>query len=115
MSDMSSALIRLGRLMELQGISSARAGMATGTVSKRKSKGATGGGGAATAAMETGTPPEDFSARRQGGATVIRIEVDDLGDVFDPIGFKSECGRQVKWSGWCRLCQVCNSHSTRPM
>ena len=87
---MSSALIRLGRLMELQGISSSRAGAATGTVSKRKSKGATGGGGAATAATEAGTPPEDFGARRQGGATVIRIETDDLSDVFDPVGFKSE-------------------------
>ena len=87
---MSSALIRLGRLMELQGIASSRAGAATGTVSKRKSKGATGGGGAATAATEAGTSPEDFGARRQGGATVIRIEADDLGDVFDPIGFKSE-------------------------
>jgi len=80
---MSSALIRLGRLMELQGIAPSRAGAATGSVSKRKSKGATGGGGAATAATEAGTSPEDFGTRRQGGATVIRIEADDLGDVFD--------------------------------
>ena len=76
MSDMSSALIRLGRLMELQGITPSRVGAATGTVSKRKSKGATGGCGAAAAATEAGTPPEDFGARRQGGATVIRIGTD---------------------------------------
>jgi hypothetical protein len=68
---MSSALVRLGRLMELQGIASSRAGAATGAVSKRKSKGATGGGDAATAATEAGTPPDDFGARRQGGATVF--------------------------------------------
>ena len=79
---MSSALIRLGRLMELQGISSSRAGAAAGTVSKRKSKGATGGGGAATAAPEAGTSPEDFGSRRQGGATVIRIEAGDLGEAI---------------------------------
>ena len=79
--------------MEIQGLASSRAAAATGAVSKRKSKGATGGGGAATAAPEAGTSPEDFGSRRQGGATVIRIEVGDLGDVFDPVGFNSECNR----------------------
>ena len=87
---MSSALTRLGRLMEIQGLASSRAAAATGTGGKRRSKGATGGGGAATAAPEAGTSPEDFGSRRQGGATVIRIEADDLGDVFDPVGFNSE-------------------------
>ena len=85
---MSSALTRLGRLMEIQGLVSSRA--AAGAGAKRRSKGATGGGGAATAAPEAGTSPEDFGSRRQGGATIIRIEADDLGDVFDPVGFKSE-------------------------
>ena len=90
MSDMSSALTRLGRLMEIQGLASSRAAAATGTGGKRRSKGATGGGAAATAAPEAGTSSEDFGSRRQGGATIIRIETDDLGDVFDPVGFKSE-------------------------
>jgi len=84
MPGMSSALIRLGRLMELQGMSPSRAGAAAETVSKRRSKSAPGGGGAAAAATEVGTPPEDFGARRIGGATVIRIETGDLSDVFDP-------------------------------
>ena len=90
---MSSALIRLGRLMELQGMiapSRARAGAVAETVSKRKSKGSSGGGGALAAATEAGTPPEDFGARRIGGATVIRSETDDLGGVFDPTGLNSE-------------------------
>ena len=89
MSDMSSALIRLGRLMELQGIASSRADAATGTVGKRKSK-PTGGGGAAASPAEAGTSPEVFGARRYGGATVVRIETEDLSDVFDPTGFKDE-------------------------
>ena len=69
MSDMSSALIRLGRLMELQGIASSRAGAAAETVTKRKSKGASGDGGATATAAETGTPPQVFGARRIGGQT----------------------------------------------
>ena len=87
---MSSALTRLGWLMEIQGLASSRAAAATGTGAKRRSKGATGGGGAATAAPEAGASPEDFGSRRQGGATIIRIETGDLGGVFDPVGFKSE-------------------------
>ena len=76
--------------MEIQGLASSRAAAATGTGGKRRRKGATGGGGAAPAAPEAGTSLEDFGSRRQGGATIIRIEADDLGDVFDPVGFKSE-------------------------
>ena len=77
---MSSALIRLGRLMELQGMaSSSRAGAAAETVSKRKSKGASGGGGASATAAETGAPPQGFGARRIGGQTVLQIAADDLG------------------------------------
>ena len=89
MSDMASSLIRLGRLMELQGIASSRADAATSTVGKRKSK-PTGGGGAAASPAETGTSPEVFGARRYGGAKVVRIETEDLSDVFDPTGFKDE-------------------------
>ena len=71
MSDMSSTLIRLGRLMELQGIgSSSRAGAAAETVSKRKSKS---GGGATATAAEAGLPPKGFDARRIGGQKVLRI------------------------------------------
>ena len=71
---MPSALIRLGRLMELQGIApSRRAGAAAETVTKRKSKGAShgasGGGGATATAADTGTPPQVFCARRIGGQT----------------------------------------------
>ena len=91
MPDMSSALIRLGRLMELQGIApSPRAGAAAETVTKRKSKGASGGGGATATAAETGTPPQGFGARRIGGQTVLQIAAGDLGEVFDPADFKSE-------------------------
>ena len=87
---MSSALIRLGRLMELQGIAPSRAGAAAETVSKRKSKGASDGGGASATAAEAGTSPQGFGARRIGGETVIRIATDDLGEVFDPTDFDSE-------------------------
>ena len=91
MSDMSSALIRLGRLMELQGIApSPRAGAAAETVSKRKSKGASGGGGATATAAETEIPPQGFGARRISGQTVLQITAGDLGEVFDPADFKSE-------------------------
>ena len=86
---MASALIRLGRLMELQGIASSRADAATGKEGKRRSK-ATGGGGAAASPAEAGTSPEVFGARRYGGATVVQIETEDLSDVFDPTGFKGE-------------------------
>ena len=87
---MSSALTRLGRLMEMQGLASSRAAAAAGSGTKRRGKSASGGGAAATAAPEAGTSPEDFGSRRQGGATIVRIETDDLGDVFDPVAFKSE-------------------------
>ena len=90
MSDMSSARIRLGRLMELQGIASSRAGAAAETETKRKSKGASGGGGTTATAAETGTPPQVFGARRIGGQAVLKIAADDLGEVFDPTEFKSE-------------------------
>ena len=115
MSDMSSALIRLGRLMELQGIASSRAGAAAETVSKRKSKGASGGGGATATAAEAGTPPEEFGARRIGGADGAPDRGGRPWLTFSIRLISNLSGRQVKWSGWCRLCQVCSFHSTRPM
>jgi len=92
MPDMSSALIRLGRLMELQGVASSfRAGTAAeNVVSKRKRKGAAGGGGATATAAEIGTPPQVFGARRIGGQQVVRVTAGDLGEVFDPTELKSE-------------------------
>ena len=82
---MASACLRLGRLMALQGIaSSARAGAAADTGRKRTSKGASGAGGASAAAAEAGQPPQGFGSRRTGGESVIRIQADDLGEVFDP-------------------------------
>ena len=88
---MSSALIRLGRLMELQGIgSSSRAGAAAETMSKRKSKGASGGGGAMETTAEAGLPPQGFGACRVSGEKVLRIAADDLAEVFDPTDFKNE-------------------------
>ena len=86
---MASSLLRLGRLMELQGIaSSARAGAAADTGPKRKSKGASGGGGASATVAEARLPPQEFGSRRIGGESVTRIQADDLGEVFDPSGFK---------------------------
>ena len=68
--------MRLGRLIEMAGIASSffRASAAAEKGSKRKSKGASGDGGAtaATAAV-VGTPPESLGARRVSWERVIRV------------------------------------------
>ena len=88
---MASSRLRLGWLMELHGIApSVRAGAAAEAGTKRKSKGASGGGGASATAAEAGLPPQGFGSLRIGGESVIRIQADDLGEVFDPSGFKNE-------------------------
>ena len=68
------------------------ASTAAETGAKRKSKGASGGGGATATATgaEVGLPPESFGARRVGGESVLRITADDLAEVFDPTGFKND-------------------------
>ena len=89
MSELSSSLLRLGRLMELQGIASSfRGGATAATETKRRSKGASGGGGGATAAAtEAGLSLQVFDNRRVGGESVIRITADDLAEVFDPTAY----------------------------
>ena len=75
MPDATSGLVRLGRLIEMAGIASSfRASAAAEKGSKRKSKGASGDGGAtaATAAV-VGTPPESLGARRVSWERVIRV------------------------------------------
>ena len=77
--------------MEMQGIASSfRAGAAAEKGSKRKSKGASGDGGATATAAGVGTPLESFGARRVGGESVIRVcSAEDLAEVFDPAGFNN--------------------------
>jgi hypothetical protein len=91
MSDATSGLVRLGRLMEMAGIASSfRAGAAGTDAKKWSSKGSSGGGGATASAAVAGTSPGRFDTRRVGGEGVTRVSSDDLAEVFDPVGFNGE-------------------------